>query len=1130
MHSVVSLIWQYIYTQTGNSLYLCRTMRSLLSIYMLLFWAQAVAAQSASVRFDRIEPGNGLKDRYIESIMLDSYGYLWITATGGLYRYNGYEFTAFESREKDTSSLINDFVYCLQECRGHEIWIGHRYEGISIYNYKSGRFKRFSFPDKDPFSYGLKNSIRSITEDTEGNIWVLNSFGVAKLSRSDSTWRWYIAEQCRGIVSPKYPYAICQVRNGDIYAGYRNSGQLYKLNLKTQRFEAVRLALIGNCAAPSSICHLSLDKDGTLWIGTIESGLYRADLDRKTLRNYGDAKGMSAREILNVFCDSHGRTWVGTVNGGAFLYERGADRFSVFRTDISNPYSLSANSVPRIIEDRSGNLWFATHGGCISILNKKKNLFSLYNTAVSKQDGFGHNAVSSLYQSPDGTLWVGTDGGGLYAKRAKAGRFQSYSTASGLPADVILDIEPNGDGKLWLATWGKGIILFDPRTGRCQQFLPGQGNSISHQNVKGLLKDGRWLFIATHGNGINILDTETGHFYKGDDHAPGFDFDYTKPYWGNDVVKDRAGNYWFLTNLGLLCFSHDGTFTDLSTLKPDKFPVNGIVTSMLQDRSGRLWLGTNGLYLYDSAKAHFVPVSERYPALPKQVRSIAEDADSNIWLGSNNGLYKFDPRTGHISQFTVNDGLQSDQFSERVICRLNDGQIAAGGSNGFNCFEPRKIAKDSSKIQTYITACYVMPNSLVLDNGAKQEISHWESAKLTYPQSRIVSISYVGISLLMPENVHYRYRLLGFDEGWREPTAAREAVYTNLDPGQYIFEVAAQQANGSWTAEPARFAFEIGTVWYRSWWFRLLIVAAAALAVRSVIILRVTLMRNRSIVLEELVAERTQELNAMNAEIERQREIVVDQLLRLEDSQKLISLRNEELSQTISLKDKLLSVIGHDIKNALVPVVGISELLYGRFDQLDADKKLQYAKLLSDGSRRLSNEFSNLLEWASSHSSKITHSPVSVAAKTLMLETAALHANAAAEKQISVTVLCPDTLNVYADPRMLSTVLRNLIGNAVKFTPKGGTVTVVAEATGRSTALCSVTDTGLGFSPERLNAFIEKGQLDSTLGTDKEKGSGLGLRLCKEFIRINGGEMSIDSKEGIGTRIQFHIPLGAQGM
>lgn len=1099
-------------------------MRHRLYLYILIFWYQAVAGQTSQIRFDRLVPGNGLKDQYIEYIMLDSYGYLWITATGGLYRYDGYGFTQFESSDADTASPVNDFVYCMAERGNQEIWIGHRYDGISIYSHKSGTFRRFCFPDKDPVSYGLKNSIRSISEDKDGNVWVLNSYGVAKLSRHDTTWKWFIAEQYPGLISPKYPYAICQIPNGNIYVGYRNSGQLFKLNPATQRFEAVQLSIKGEMAAPSSICHISLDSDGTLWMGTIESGLYRADLSNNTLRRYGDNEGMDADEILNVFRDSHGRTWVGTVNHGVYLYSKAKDSFTALRNDIANPYSLSANSVPRIVEDRSGNLWFATHGGCISVLNKKKNLFALYNTAVSKNNGFGHNSVSSLYQSPDGVLWVGTDGGGLYALNPRTSVFKGYNTSNGFPADVLLDIEPNGDGRLWLATWGMGIILFDPATGQSKQYLPGKGNSLSHQNVKGLMKDGRWLLIATHGNGVNILDTETGHFYSGEEHAPGFDFDYTKPYWGNDIKKDRAGNVWFLTNLGLLKYGADGTLTDLSTLPPADHPITGIVTSMHQDRKGKLWLGTNGLYYYDSTSGHFLSLNKKYPALPRQVRSIEEDADGNLWLGSNSGLYKFDPFSGNINQYTISDGLQSDQFNERVILLLSDGQIAAGGSNGFNVFDPHKISRDSSMIQTFITDCYIMPNALDLGQGAKQEISHLSSVHLSYQQSRILLFEYVGINLLRSENIRYRYRLKGFDTDWREPTIAREAVYTNLDPGQYTFEVVAQQSDGKWTANPARFSFEIHTIWYRSWWFICLTALFLIALVRFVVILRTRYMRQRSLVLEQLVAERTKELKNMNAEVERQREVVVDQLLRLEESQKLINVHNEELSQTISLKDKLLSVIGHDIKNALVPVVGLSELLYGRFNELEHEKIRYYARLLSDGSKRLSLEFSNLLEWASSHSSKIAHSPKETLIGDIVRGAASLQTNTAAEKQILITVECPDGLTVYADPRMISTVMRNLIGNAVKFTPKGGTISISAHSIGNGNVLCSVCDTGMGFSPEQLKAIAGKGQLDSTPGTEKEKGSGLGLILCREFIKINGSEMVIESTLGSGTQIHFQLP------
>ncbi len=236
-----------------------------------------------------------------------------------------------------------------------------------------------------------------------------------------------------------------------------------------------------------------------------------------------------------------------------------------------------------------------------------------------------------------------------------------------------------------------------------------------------------------------------------------------------------------------------------------------------------------------------------------------------------------------------------------------------------------------------------------------------------------------------------------------------------------------------------------------------------------------------------------------------------------------ISLQNEKLIELNSTKDKFFSIIGHDLKGPLNSLTAFSQLLINHTASLTEDEIRTIAKDLDKSLKNLYELLENLLGWARSQTGRLEMTPVSIKVSDVFRENVHLLSKAALNKKIKIEVIADDSLVVIADMNSFKTIIRNLLSNAIKFTNEDGVITIFADEW-KDTVEMGIHDTGVGMSPEVQKKIFDISSKHSTLGTNKEKGTGLGLILCKEFVEKNHGTIHVESEVGVGTTFRFTLP------
>jgi signal transduction histidine kinase len=424
--------------------------------------------------------------------------------------------------------------------------------------------------------------------------------------------------------------------------------------------------------------------------------------------------------------------------------------------------------------------------------------------------------------------------------------------------------------------------------------------------------------------------------------------------------------------------------------------------------------------------------------------------------------------------------------------------------------------------------------------------------------NNIITFQFAALHFAQPSLNMYAYYLEGFEDEWNYVGNKREASYTNLNPGEYIFRVKASNNDGIWNENGVSLRIIIRPPWWKTLFFKFFFVLFMMSVAWGFYFYRINLLKNQKKILENLVKKRTQEVEEMNAELILQAEELNESNAVLEERQQFIEEQTEELNvknehlqeaneqlltktemimmqaeyleETNSrltvlnaTKDKLFSIIAHDLKNPFSSILSFSEILLTKFRDLAEDKKLKFINAIFDSSHRIYDLLENLLQWARTQTGNIQYKPESFDLSEVIDPNYDLVKVILEEKEITFTKNINDNTIVFADRNMINTVIRNLLGNAIKYTEKGAiSIDILIKG---DFAEVNVTDSGSGISEAKMASIFDIEQGKSTSGTRGEKGSGLGLLICKDFVLINKGEISVKSVVGQGTTFTFKLPL-----
>ncbi len=769
-------------------------------------------------RHDVWQTDQGLPQNSVNAILQTRDGYLWLGTYQGLVRFDGQRFMVF--RTESTPELRSNRILALCEDRDGTLWIGTSAGGLT--RYRDGAFTTYSTRE------GLANdSVLALHVDRSGALWIGTRGG--GLARFDHE-RFTTFGAAQGLTSDIIT-SVAEGPDGSLWFGTDGEGLVH---YRDGKFSTLTTAdgLLDN-----EVWSVYVDRRGDLWIGTYGEGVAR--LHDGTFTNFRVADGLPNGRVFAITEDRDDNLWFGTDGGGIARFRDG--RFTTY----ASRQGLSADSVYSIYEDREGSLWVGTFTGGLNRLTD--GAF----TSITAEEGFTDDFVYSIFQDHDGVLWFGSASGRVF--RSESGGFREAVRG---PKVSIWSMAEDGDGQLWVGTDGDGLARVADRKLITYSVKDGLANDVVWSLIKA--RDGG-LWIGTAGGGLN-------RFKDGKFQTFGKDEGLSNLFI-RVVHEDRQGRVWVGTDGGGLASLEHGRFTTYTTRDGLS---NDSIRAIYEDQDGVLWIGTYGGGVTRFEGGRFTALTSRHGLFDDVVFQILEDGTGNLWMSCNRGVFKVSRRelnevargtrkTVTSLAYGTRDGMKSAECSDGspAAWRARDGRLWFATSRGVTVVDPDRIRVNRQPPPVVI-------ERVTIDN---QAVTPGMSIGPQLGKGRF-EFQYVGLSLVAPERMRFRYRLDGFDENWIEAGTRHTAYYTNLPPGAYRFVVMAANNDGVWNEAGASFEFHRAPRFSQTYWFYAICGVAAASVGTGGHLWRVRRARKREAELMQLVEERTIQLAAANKKLE----------------------------------------------------------------------------------------------------------------------------------------------------------------------------------------------------------------------------------------------------------------------
>lgn len=674
---------------------------------------------------------------------------------------------------------------------------------------------------------------------------------------------------------------------------------------------------------------------------------------------------MNAGRVLNIKAmleDESGDIWIATFGNGLFVWSPKGGAIENLTYDHNNPYSLRNNEVLSLYRDFSGIIWVGSNG--LDVYNPKKEKFTLYDYVPYSNDKLIFRNIHPIYLDNYEVLWIGSKTDGLHildrTNKTYTRLVHQEGVSNGLSSSKIRALREYPEGILWVGTEDQGLnkIYLDgnrkPVRYENYKHEEENPNSITSNKIYAFHVDqqGR-LWIGTD-NGLTIMDIESETFRQV---LP--DTVNSKSLNNNTVYSifgDKAGNIWLATDMGINKYNAEtDDFTHyMHNEKDAKTVIHNEILCFYEDRQGKIWVGTygKGLDQLDPKTGEFRHFSEITQLSTAVVYGILEDDDHNLWLSTNSGILKFKPERGTIKKFSIEDGLQSNEFNGTSYFKSKDGEMFFGGQYGLNSFYPRDILVDTVAPRIVLTDFQVHNLSVTPgeDSPLQTHISEAREITIRHRQNNF-TLYFAALHFANPALNRYKYKLEGFDREWIDAGNRRFVSYTNLPFKTYTFRVIASNSDGIWNNKGLDVKIRVKPPFWRTLWFYilagLLIAGALALLIRE----RIQNAQRQKLLIEEKLKESSKELDSARIQMENQHsEIVIQkrELLQREKDQENLVWFNQGIglfSDLISANRTNLPELCKDVIEKLVEYVEAQQ--GGVFLLNDEDEKNPFLELVA---------------------------------------------------------------------------------------------------------------------------------------------------------------------------------------
>lgn len=1073
-------LWNLVSTAARSYLYL-------VVVILFLLNTSALFSQPPAIQFEHFSMEEGLSNSHIRCIAQDDKGFMWFGTRNGLNRFNGYTFKAYLPNPDKPNSLSDNNVWTIFSDRQGDLWIGTS-SGLDLYDKRQDQF--FHYPIISDAEKDVKqNFVRTIYETSDDRLWVINALG--QLYQFDREHEIFLPFAWPGTSVNIRVTAISEDQTGRLWIGTLGN-DLFCLSLADETVYSYSCEKYHpDDPNDHGVEKIFKDKTGELQFMSYNRKIRvfdRANADFRLLSSPLSSLLGQLDGILAFWEDRTGNLWLQTagndpaLNRGIYFWDRAQDSLFYLSKDPPQRNGINDVEIRSWFEDKEGGIWIGTVNGGVNYWNKNSNPFSYHPLIYQGRQEEGWS--SFFWEKQDGNLAI-VAGSNVYTWNG-----EEITGLWKAPLDVtrgqIIYVHRDQNGEVWMGTRaglyrtpGEEIFNEASMDNTYQRYAPS-GKAIgklSNPWISKIYRDKSGVMWVGTLNGINRYDPVGNTFViPSQQNSTGGDFGLDRiSVW--DILEDQQSNFWICTLSGFYHYDREKEIFTRYFHQPDnpQSPISNQLFNIMRGADGEIWLGSK------SGLSRFFPLSKQFKhwreadGSTDYARNIVMDKQGDLWFITAQGLSKFSMESEAFENFRP-FGLEP-KVAPKSLIQTKTGDIYYGVKGGFVHFRPEEIHPNLQKPPIVLTDLRIFnrfgeEGSNTTDTTFR--ITYFEDLPLDYAQNDF-AISFSALNYLKPEKNQYKYRLLGYQEQWISTDASRRtAVYTNLPPKTYTFEVFGTNNDGEWSLEPATLTLTILPPW---WATRLAYLVYVLLAFFILLIIYRFQKRRwelkNALELEHLEAERVRELDAF--------------------------------------KTKLYTNITHEFRTPLTVIQGMVK-------QIKNNPKKWYhegLEMIDRNGRQLLQLVNQMLDLDKLEEGKLKLKLQRADLVAYLGYLAQAFESHAAGKGVHLHFLKEmDQLEMDYDPDQLSKIVGNLLSNAIKFTPEGGNIYVslrhiensaLSDSSPSTVEIC-IKDTGRGVPEKDLPHIFDRFYQVESLTSDSMGGTGVGLSLVRELVELMEGE------------------------
>lgn len=843
------------------------------------------------IRFQNFTISNGLSQSSVNAMMQDEKGFIWIGTQDGLNKFDGYTFKVFRNQQNNSATLSNNFIQSICDDGNGNLWIGTDGGGLNIFNKATEKVVRVNLGPDFRFIYGMARCGNDIFVSSENG-------GIKQVDIKSRIGKLIVSEKELGT---GYIQSLYVEKNKYLWIGTGDNG-LFVYDLKSKAIHSFKQGEnYTNPLADDIIWSITGNGKGDIWVST-NAGLFKIwgsfgaySHDRLT-HIQGNKGSISSNSVRTVFISRTDNIYVGTSGRGFTVISptpNGRYTYSHHSASEYIPNSLVENNVTSFLEDASGCIWVGTANG-ISRYDPGKQFFGHISAFYNEPFSLDDKQVWSMLETGDGSYYVGTRGGlNLVSPLTETVLHFKHQGQNRTAANdnSIFSLHLDENSQLWVGAID-GFFKVNIRNGFNVSFEPvpfkPDFDKYGDNRVYRIVEDEDGLMWLATKQGLSIVNRKTKKFWffngKNNNDVP---IKLSASPIIRCVFIDSKNNKWVSSDDGMLykitsSVKNDNlvveSFSKYNLFKTKKSNDQIMITSMWEDKRGKIWMGTfgAGLLEYDphTSKCNFY--TEDQGLSNNVVYGVLGDDEGNLWMSTNKGLSKYDPKEKLFRNYEEKDGVQSNEFNTGAYYKNSFGELMFGGINGYNIFNPSSVKINALKPLVAITDISLFNTPLVpgqQDSPLQESATYQNEVFLTHRQNNL-TIHYSALHFSNTENNRYKYILEGADEIFNEVGNTRSAHYTKLASGDYLFKVYAYNSDGVMCENPATIAIHIAPPFWATWWFRTIAVLMLLALIYGIWQVRMYTIKSHRLNLAKEVRERTQEVMLQAQKIEEQNKLL----------------------------------------------------------------------------------------------------------------------------------------------------------------------------------------------------------------------------------------------------------------